>query len=349
MGMKKIDRIKGCLLGGAIGDALGFPVEFLFLSEIRQEFGENGITTLRLNEKGKAEISDDTQMTLFTAEGLLCAETRRLIEGESHNPTAVYHAYIRWLKTQGYRVFPVKDRVYEGWLIKHRELHTQRAPGVTCLESLQGGEMGSVQEPLNDSKGCGGVMRVAPVGVFADPEKAFDIAAECAALTHGHPTGYLAAGVLANMIALLLCDEMLKVAIERSMNKLKGYALHEECLKVLSLAVSLASSNKSDIDSINLLGEGWIAEEALAIAVFCALRYKDDFKKALITAVNHDGDSDSTGAITGNILGATLGVSEISEEWIHQVELSEVIVEIAEDLACGYQDTDEWREKYPGY
>ncbi|HOO34367.1 MAG TPA: ADP-ribosylglycohydrolase family protein [Thermotogota bacterium] len=347
--MKKIDRIKGCLLGGAIGDALGFPVEFSLLSEIKEAYGDSGITELQVNADGVAEISDDTQMTLFTAEGLLCAETKLIRKGSCKITGAVYEAYLRWLKTQGYRKQSEKKGIYNGWLIQLRELQAQRAPGNTCLGALNSHEMGTIEDPLNDSKGCGGVMRVAPVGLFIKTENAFDIAAECAAITHGHPTGYLAAGVLGNMIALLLSGEDLETAVERSMSKLNQYPDHEECFEAVSLAVRLAASNKSDVDAINELGEGWIAEEALAIAVFCSLRHKNDFKKALIAAVNHDGDSDSTGAITGNILGAYLCVSEIPGDWVQKVELSEVICEMAEDLAIGYQETEEWRRKYPGY
>ncbi len=105
----------------------------------------------------------------------------------------------------------------------------------------------------------------------------------------------------------------------------------------------------SDTDAISRLGEGWVGEEALAISVYCALKYQDDFKKALTAAVNHNGDSDSTGAITGNILGAYLGLSTIPVEWIENIELKDCLLQIADDLLVEYnRDNVDW-DRYPGY
>jgi ADP-ribosylglycohydrolase len=100
---------------------------------------------------------------------------------------------------------------------------------------------------------------------------------------------------------------------------------------------------------ITQLGEGWVGEEALAMSVFCALMYQDDFKKAFVAAVNHSGDSDSTGAITGNILGAYLGLCNIPEEWVKNVEMNDILIQVADDLLTGHQDTNEWWDRYPGY
>ena len=114
-------------------------------------------------------------------------------------------------------------------------------------------------------------------------------------------------------------------------------------------AIELAKKDLSDVEAITRLGEGWVGEEALAISVYCALKHQHDFKKTLTAAVNHNGDSDSTGAITGNILGAYLGLSKIPSDWVKNVELSEVTLQIADDLLIGYQDTRDWRDRYPGY
>nr|WP_237740562.1 ADP-ribosylglycohydrolase family protein [Paenisporosarcina sp. TG-14] len=97
------------------------------------------------------------------------------------------------------------------------------------------------------------------------------------------------------------------------------------------------------------IGEGWGGGEALAISIYCALKYRGDFKKALTTAVNHSRDSDSTGAITGNILGFFLGLNSIPSEWVENVELSESILQIADDLLIKHQDTQEWWERYQCY
>ena len=97
-------------------------------------------------------------------------------------------------------------------------------------------------------------------------------------------------------------------------------------------AVDLASMDLKDTEAIHRLGQGWVAEETLAIAVYCALKYRDDFDRALIASVNHEGDSDSTGAVTGNILGAKLGLAGIPEKYTGNLELKDVILQVADDL-----------------
>lgn len=185
---------RGCLLGGAIGDALGWPVEFLTIDEIKKRYGEKGIIDLVIGEMGKAEITDDTQMTLFTAEGVLTA-----LEGgvESNVVAHVYNAYLAWLYTQGGKATSSSPA---SWLLEIEELFARRAPGITCMEALKSGRMGTIERPLNDSKGCGGVMRVAPIGLIFRGKKAFHMAREAAAITHGHPSGYISAGILASII-----------------------------------------------------------------------------------------------------------------------------------------------------
>lgn len=339
-------RFEGCLIGGAVGDALGWPVEFLSYDEIIEKYGENGITGFILKGCSKAEISDDTQMTIFTAEGLLRAFVRGKERGICHIPSVVHKAYQRWLITQGENINV--ENINNGWLIELKELYHRRAPGGTCISAIRSGIMGTIEQPINNSKGCGGVMRVAPVGLVMDKDQAFQKGVEIAAITHGHPSGYLAAGVLAKIINCIIEEQDLIDAITASMEELKTYKGHEECLKALENAVRLAEKGNPSVENVSKLGEGWIAEEALAIAVYCSLVYKDDFRKAVLLAVNHSGDSDSTGAITGNILGTYLGIQGIPEEWTYRVELSAELRELAGDLYKRYRDHDIWRYKYPG-
>lgn len=343
------EYFRGCLIGGAIGDALGWPVEFFQYKDIIKRYGNEGIQDLVCTEFAKAEITDDTQMTLFTAEGILRSETRGNEKGVCHPPSVVYYAYQRWLKTQGYPKLKDQDWIYDGWLFEVKELYERRAPGNSCLSALASGSQGTIDNPINNSKGCGGVMRVAPAGLFYPKESAFRMAAEFAALTHGHPSGYLSAGALAHVIASIIEDKDIETAVKNSLLELSKYENHEECYEALQKAIDLSNSNINPLTAIERLGEGWVGEEALAISVYCALKYKDDFKKALTAAVNHDGDSDSTGAITGNILGAYLGISCIPKVWVEKVELKKEIFQIADDLLIGYEEDSSWWNKYPGY
>ncbi len=346
---RKLEFFRGCLLGGAIGDALGWPVEFLKYREITKRYGDGGIRDLVCASSGKAEITDDTQMTLFTAEGILRAETRWRERGICHVPTVVYYAYQRWLSTQGSSRQNEWAFIYDGWLLGIKQLHERRGPGNTCLTALGSGKQGTVEQPINHSKGCGGVMRVAPVGLSYPTEKAFHMGVDFAAITHGHPSGYLAAGALSFLISCIIRGDELESAVQKVLAELTKYNHHEEVYQALEEAVRLSSSDLEPVEAIQKLGEGWIAEEALAIAIYCALKFKHDFKEAIIAAVNHDGDSDSTGAITGNILGAYLGIDAIPNEWLEKVELKEEITQIAEDLLTGYKPDLSWRSRYPGH
>jgi len=252
---------------------------------------------------------------------------------------AIHRSYLRWLKTQGmssrHPAFAEATRRDEnGWLLDVRALHARRAPGNTCLSALCCAEMGTIKRPLNDSKGCGGVMRVAPVGLlFEETSKAFAVGCDAAAITHGHPSGYLSAGCLAAIIAVVVAGRTLEEAVREAIQILKGRSKHVECLAALEAAVNAASRRVSYPEAVESLGDGWVGEEALAVSVYCALTCRDDFARGVLLAVNHGGDSDSTGAITGNILGALLGKSAIPSRWLEHLELQAEIQRLAEDLS----------------
>lgn len=344
------DRYQGCLLGGAVGDALGAPVEFLSRTEILARFGTRGIGDLAPAYGKIGAITDDTQMTLFTAEGVLRAYVRSMLRGIGHPPSVIHKAYLRWLHTQGEHGAWEENLRLTGWLIQQQDLFSLRAPGRTCIEALRNSpEIG--KPALNHSKGCGGVMRVAPIGMLFHAltltfpkarsehyQRSFALGCEAAALTHGHPTGYLTAGVMAALVFDLLDGIDLGSAISNVLPLLKARERHEETLAAIEVAQRLHDTNIEPIEAIYELGEGWVAEEALAIGLYCALKALD-FESGVIMAVNHDGDSDSTGLIAGHLLGALQGRSAIPERWLAPLELRGVIEEMADDLAT----TGRWR------
>ncbi|WP_019227218.1 ADP-ribosylglycohydrolase family protein [Sedimentibacter sp. B4] len=339
----KKDKFIASLLGGAIGDALGYAVEFMLLDEIIDKYGSQGISDLDIDkEEGKALISDDTQMTLFTANGILMACKSIIDYGNgSYIENGIYQSYLQWYYTQNSKFNLEKRACFQknmtfgkqDNIMQYKKLFVQRAPGISCLSALESNKMGTIEHPINDSKGCGGVMRVAPIGLFFhnDTEYAFSVGAEAAALTHGHPTGYLAAGVFASIIAELVnCNNIIDGTLN-SIRVLKTYSNHEETLNAIMKAIDLSNSNEKTNIAISKLGEGWVAEEALAIALYCSLKEKD-FIKSLIMSVNHDGDSDSTGSICGNILGACYGIKALPKDWANKMELKELILNMSNKL-----------------
>ena len=344
------DRVRGSLIGGAIGDALGFPVEFIYsYEEIQRRYGENGITRLQTEQWwtessiGKAVISDDTQMTLFTALGLLNAKEK----GMAPVP-AICHAYVEWFYTQkGFR----SKRFNDCWIGDLPEMNVRRAPGRTCISALekiiQGGE------PMNDSKGCGGIMRIAPIPLYGLSQNRIhnvavldELAADAAKLTHEHPLGYIPAYVMSHIIYRLATDESptneafheyVHEAMRMADDK---YGFKSQSMQILHTlvdsALKLSSKDSPDYEAIQQIGGGWVAEETLAIAVYCCAKHFDDFEKAMIASVNHGGDSDSTGAVTGNILGDAIGYEAIPQHFKADLQLHDVILHVADDLWRGY-------------
>ena len=331
------DRIRGSLLGGAVGDALGAPIEFDSLAEIRARFGAEGLLEPAPAFGRLGAITDDSQMTLFTAEGLILAAGDPAFAGRSGMVRSVHRAYLRWLRTQGERsAHPTFDRTDEGWLLGVAALHSRRDPGHTCLSALRAPRMGSAAQPLNPSKGCGGLMRIAPAGLarwIGDP---FAAGSEIAAITHGHPTGFLAAGFQALAIREAAAGTPLRSACEEALEELRRHPGHQECAAAVGRAVSLSVEKRGQAspEDVESLGQGWVAEEALAIALFSALA-APDFESALRLAVNHGGDSDSTGAVAGNLLGASLGEAAIPARWLAPLELRCEIERLAEQLGDG--------------
>ena len=341
------NKIRGSITGGAIGDALGYPIEFVYsFNDICARYGKEGITEFDMSypwlesEEKKALFSDDTQMTLYTAEGLLEAERN----GKPIAPT-VCNAYLAWYAHQAGRKVKIS---YQSKLSEIEELNQNRAPGNTCLSALVAIHAG--KEPQNASKGCGGIMRVAPVGLYGaahdwSPADTARLAGELAELTHLHPLSTYSSATLAVIVQLCASSEdavdkeMFKGIVDKSLKIVSDVygadaAAMDEFRKIVGNAMSLEDDPQSDWQIIeDRIGEGWVAEETLAIALFSTLRHVDDFTGCLISAVNHGGDSDSTGAVAGNIIGAILGDDAIPGKFKKEIQLRDLLLHAADDLA----------------
>ena len=393
--------VRGSLIGGAAGDALGYAVEFNRYSEIIAKYGPSGITEYEL-ANGVAEISDDTQMTLFTANGMLMGLTRWYMRGIGNSPEYyVEYAYQDWYDTQtkSYKIVMTQDdmqlSISHTWLRHLPKMYVRRAPGNTCLTAIK--EMKEHHTPQNNSKGCGGVMRVAPWPLFCACHvsrmgiEGIDVAGgEIARLTHKHPLGWIPAIVMTHIIYRVVKDggfegldkisavkhftaiinealQLLPSFVVRNnvsnvtwdQEKPIGEVFHndlERQRELIERALLLAGNELSDVENISRLGEGWVAEETLAIAIYAVARHIDSFEKVLIAAVNHDGDSDSTGSVAGNIIGAIVGYEAIPQKFKEHLELHDVILSVADDLhqGCVINEYDEmvtsekhqWYERY---
>lgn len=345
--LSRAARLVGCVLGGAVGDALGAPVEFMSREEILRAFGPKGITQYAPAYGRIGAITDDTQMTLFTIEGLVRGYRRGATKGIVSLEAVIDHAYRRWYRTQTARYSPEAIEPFNGWLIALEGLWSARAPGLTCLAALAAKDSERFGEPAqNDSKGAAGVMRVAPLGILA--RHPFELACNVAGLTHGHVTGKVAAGWFAEWIHGISIGIGLEAAAQGAWRVCRGRA--PELDAALAAALALAGKGARPVVPAEL-GLGWIAEEAAAIALWCVLTATSPLE-ALLLAVNIDGDSDTTGSLVGQVCGAAFGVGWLGPEWLDPLELRAEMTELVEDAVGivldqqGRDDSAMW-ERYP--
>ena len=348
--MAGIDQFRGALLGGACGDALGYPLQSFSVSRIQRRFGPFGLRTLVRDAKnGKlAPVSDNTQMVLATIDGILWADAKKLeiLEG-------VYRGYMRWFYSQtgeeprrGQKTWMRRQpHEREFCLVREKFMHARRNPEEGLLSAFSKDGRGSTKLKVNDSKGSAALMRAVPVGLlFAGDEKlAFDTAVKLAALSHSNPTAYYSAGALAALISGLTYGLTLPKSLERVTVLLSKQHKTTGIIGLLTAAVEQANARPAGksgtwdhIDSIASLGSGANADEALAIAIYSVLAL-DNPLDALITAANHGGKSNTTAAVTGAIEGARFGTAFMPDYWADILEGQNVISFMSDKLFYVYQ------------
>jgi ADP-ribosylglycohydrolase len=303
-------RVRGCLLGGAMGDALG------------------------------GAITGRTQMTLFTAEGLLRAYVRQSLRGICSVPSVVGHAYLRWMLTQGVTPEAGLRIGTDGWLWGVSGLHRRSEPNETCLSALASMRNFGAERAGNESRCTGAIARVAPVALVANAGRqeqageVFQLAKTVSWITHGDPSGYLPAAAFAVMVHGLLWGEPLPVGIERARALLQREEGSGETLAAMGRATACAEAG----EAFARTGGGGEATEALGAAVFRALT-NDDFAGAVRAAGNDGGDSHTAGELAGQLVGAARGEDALPADWLRELELRETICAVADDLA-GFRSWD---------
>lgn len=323
------DRVSGkrlaCLLGGALGDGFGYPVKSRALDEIRKKYGPAGLREPRLRS-GELVVSDATQMALFTLEGLT-----RALRGPAQDDASLVEqvrlSYLDWLETQG------KASLGGGQattLLKHATLHVRRDPNPSCLQALHLEGRGTPEQPINASQDSGGVTRVAPVALMPGmrPERAFSLGVRAAALTHGHPGGYLPAGILAAATSALLEEAPLQSAFLQAQELARTWAGHESATALVQQAIEAAIRPHAGALP-PALGQGRSGQEALAIGLYAASRSLD-FREVMAIAANHDGDSAASAGIAGQLFGAQHGLEALPHAWVRRLDVLEAVCDLAD-------------------
>lgn len=303
-GLARAIKAKGAIFGLAVGDALGNPTEFLSADGIKINYGPEGIQDL----PEPALFTDDTQMSIAIAEALIKVgeQDLELIMG------AVKDEFIKWLHSP----------------------ENNRAPGKACLTGVGNMEKGVhwSKSGVARSKGCGSAMRVAPIGYFYqnDPDKLKRVAHATGICTHGHPTGDAACIGAAYLVKLALDGRAPEQMIDDLLSFSGGISSEfDEAILKVKKCLDWIDEEKA----LAYLGEGWVGEEAVALALYCFLRYPESYAKVVIRAANTNGDSDSIACIAGSISGAYLGIDAIPRVWIEKIEKTSYLGELAERLA----------------
>ncbi len=298
-------KLRGYLFGTACGDALGRPVEHLALEQIKKTYGEKGILELPPN----SPWTDDTQLMLVLARGLLRGAELELPELMNH----IADELILWL-----------DEPDLG----------AGATSTTAALNLKNGVHWS--KSAIKSKTCGSLMRVGILGFIYhnDPEKLIKAALLSGRITHNHPVSDAASIAGAYAVKLTLDGVEPREMFEPLLRVTEGVS--QEFTDSLENSYELAYSEIEGEDALKNLGQGWYADETFALAYFCTLRYPDDYKKAVQTAVNITGDSDSVGSVAGGILGTRLGIEAVPVSWIEALKNREELEEMVGPLLEKY-------------
>jgi ADP-ribosylglycohydrolase len=326
-------RVRGTLLGVAVGDALGAPVDGMTAEEIRAAHGAEGVVDLAAAYGRRGAVTHLTQLTLFSVDGLIRAQVRR-DTGAWHPPTDLHRAYLRWAATQ--RDWgPDERRKEDGWLAREEWLYARRDPTRALLLGLGDATMGTPEAPKNPGeRGPEAAARSAPFGLLVgwEPQLVAQLAVECAAQTHGHPTACLAAGAYALAVHGLARGESLDAAVQRALALLAARPGHPPVTDALQRALGAVRQGIPTPQRVAELAAEGTAEGLVAAAVYCAL-VGEDVRHGLRLAVNHGGPTAATGALTGGLLGALHGETALPPAWLAELEGRPTILELTDDFA----------------
>ncbi|MFH1823485.1 MAG: ADP-ribosylglycohydrolase family protein [archaeon] len=313
--MNTKDRFLGCMLGAAVGDAMGFPVEFMRVSGIRSCLGPEGVTgfdSLERLPRHRFPIgfySDDTQMTLATARSLLKSDPTNLDD----IMTKISQEYAQWVESP----------------------ENVRAPGFTCTKGALNLLKGiSWRKSGVSGDGCGAAMRTAPIGLlfYNDIHPLLNTARAASRCTHKDPTPSEAGVATAYIIGDILRNGDFESYNAQDVYKNVCGLKRDPKLTDKIEEVKKALENPHQVRAMNMLGDGFSGHTALALSLYSFLKNPENFRNAILTGTNINGDSDSVASIAGAISGAYNGIQAIPEEWIKRLEGSEELIDVAEKL-----------------
>ncbi len=352
---QKIAAYSGCLLGMAVGDAMGYTVDKKSWDEICQDYGPNGLLGYDL-VNGCADITSYTQLPAFLCNGLLLGAIRGNPE---LYPRYMALAMREWAKSQEFR--GAAEKTY-CWVAQVPAMRRRLCMDTRMLDALNRETLGTPEKPMFRSEFPGALTAAVAIGLChetarLDPEQICILGANAVAFTHGEPAAFLSGAFLATAIARILQqpDQPLIPLYQQICEELQlRYADQWPQIRDITALVDRAIALTKDAEltplaAMTLLG-CTTAPECLAGAVYASIIHMANFDEAMIASVNHSGRSGAVGAITGALLGARLGVESLPEFYLESLESGPVLRELADDLCNARQVMnlfdDSWDQKY---
>ncbi len=348
-------RHEGCLLGLAVGDALGFTVDDKSWEEICRDYGPNGLLGYDL-VNGTAQVTGYTQLAAFTLNALLLSISR----GSREYLRYTVQGLREWARNQQFHRDPEKSLC---WVAKPKELRRHLNRDARMLDALRFSQLGRPDAPLNRNTGAGVLPGAVAIGMFYRPERMTPerigaLSFDAACLTHGDRETELAAAVLAYTVAGVLQhpESTLQTQVEAAMgaaDRQFGEAFPQEMAQLTArLKLALQLAGQPDIPSqaaMERLG-CLTAAQCLAGGIYAAVLCSGDFDVGMIAAVNHSGCSAATGAVTGALLGAALGAEALPDFYVEELDCLPWLRELAKDIQRGTVTSglfdDDWDQKY---
>ncbi|MBO5316925.1 MAG: ADP-ribosylglycohydrolase family protein [Oscillospiraceae bacterium] len=345
---------RGCLLGLAVGDAMGYPVDKKSWPEICEMYGPNGLLGYDL-ANGSADVTSYTQIAAFVCNGLLLGATRQDPERYSQYLAL---ALREWAKSQQFRTNAERTRC---WVAQVPELRRRLCMDTRILDALSRPNLGTPEAPVFRSHTPAVLTGAVAVGMFADRlsrEQLLRLGAEVVAFTHGYPESFLCGSFLSCTVATVVQDPQLPlsrvfagVTDEVCTFFAEKYPEETALLRQkVEKAMNLTRDPElSPLAAMTVL-ECVDAMDCLAGAVYACCIHPANFDEAMIVSVNHSGRSCATAGLTGAILGARLGQEALPEFYLESLEAAPVLEELAQDTVDVRQITrifdDSWDQKY---
>ena len=360
---KKRAAWRGCLLGLAVGDAMGYTVNSHTLAEIREDYGPNGLQGYD-PVSGYADVTSYTQLAAFTANGLLYGITM----GRSKGTMSPFINYIarshwEWASSQQMMDRPARTAC---WLFREKPICQRRCMDTRMKEIILRKQFRTPEEPGNSMATPTAITAAVGVGLFFDPremeQEEFDrLGMEAIALTHGDPQAFLPGAFVTHLVSLALrdADSPMEALVEKTLEAFQQQFSHDysrhasQLCSLVKMALTLSRDRTIPAPEAMEKLQCKTGAQVLAGALYALTAGEDDFDNSLIIAVNHSGASAAVGALVGAVLGARLGEEALPEFYLECLECRDILQELADDLfqGCPIEQgdvffDDDWDSKY---